>query len=160
MTVRKIQEFLDSHNIRYITITHSVAYTAQGTASVAHVPGKELAKTVIVKMNEDLVMAVVPASFQINLGAFKKWARTEDVRLAREDEFRMRFPDCEVGAMPPFGNLYGMAVYVDETLTRDTEIAFNAGSHRELIRLSYEDFDRLVQPTILNFALRHASTAA
>jgi Ala-tRNA(Pro) deacylase len=160
MSVRKLQEYLDSQNIRYITITHSVAYTAQGTASVAHIPGKELAKTVIVKVNEDLVMAVLPASFQINLNAFSKWARSEDVRLAREDEFRNRFPDCELGAMPPFGNLYGMAVYVDETLTKDKEIAFNAGSHRELIRMAYEDFDRLVQPTILNFALRHSASAA
>jgi Ala-tRNA(Pro) deacylase len=152
MAVTKIKEYLDENQIRYVTITHSPAYTSQKTAASAHVPGKELAKTVIVSLDGQLAMAVLPGSLQVDFGLLKKAVGASKIELASEDDFRDKFPDCEVGAMPPFGNLYDMPVYVAETLSEDDEIAFNACSHTELIRMSYEDFSRLVEPTIVRFA--------
>jgi Ala-tRNA(Pro) deacylase len=119
---------------------------------MVHIPGKELAKTVVVNLDGMLVMAVLPASRQVNMERFRLVTEAASARTATEREFKHRFPDCEPGAMPPFGNLYNMRVYVDELLTRDEEIAFNAGTHRELIRLAYRDFARLVQPVIAKFA--------
>jgi Ala-tRNA(Pro) deacylase len=152
MAVTKIKEYLDANQIRYVTITHSPAYTSQKTAASAHVPGKELAKTVIVRVDGQLAMAVLPGSYQVDFGLLKEAVGASKVELASEDDFRDKFPDCEVGAMPPFGNLYDMPVYVAQTLAEDDEIAFNACSHTELIRMSYEDFSRLVEPTIVRFA--------
>ncbi len=152
MAATKLKEFLDKNKIRYVTITHSPAYTSQKTAASAHVSGKELAKTVIVKVDGELAMAVLPGSSQIDFDLLKEAVGASKVALASEDDFRDRFPDCEVGAMPPFGNLYDMQVYVAEALSQDQEIAFNAGSHTELIKLSYEDFARLVKPTVAKFA--------
>ncbi len=155
MPLNQLRAFLDQHHIRYVVISHSKAYTAQGIAAVAHISGKELAKTVILKLDGALGMAVLPASYQVNLGAIKKATGVRVAELASEHEFKQHFRDCETGAMPPFGNLYGIPVYVDETLTLDEEIAFNAGSHYELIRLAYKDFERLVNPLVLNFSSRH-----
>ncbi len=152
MPLNKLRAFLDENHIRYVVISHSKAYTAQGIAAIAHIPGKELAKTVIVKLDGALGMAVLPASFQVDLLALKKAVGVEDAELASEREFKKHFPDCETGAMPPFGNLYSIPVYVDFTLTYDKEIVFNAGSHYELIRMSYTDFDKLVKPTVLAFS--------
>jgi len=152
MALTRLKEFLDSHNIKYVTLSHSVAYTAQGIAALAHIPGKELAKTVVVTMDGTLGMAVVPASRHVDLVLLKRATGANTVKLAAEDEFREKFPDCETGAMPPFGNLYGMTVLADESLSKDKEIAFNAGSHRELVRMAWEDFERLVQPRILKIA--------
>ncbi|MGH9650450.1 MAG: aminoacyl-tRNA deacylase, partial [Terriglobales bacterium] len=104
-----------------------------------------------------MAMAVLSASRHVDMGAVKAAAGAKHAALATEAEFRERFPDCETGAMPPFGNLYGMPVFVEEALTRDQEIAFNAGSHNEIIRLAYEDFARLVKPTIASFALERAA---
>ena len=156
MPLNKVRAFLDQHHIKYVVISHSKAYTAQGIAAVAHIPGQELAKTVIVKLDGALAMAVLPASFQVDLLALKKAAGVNDAVLASEREFKLHFPDCETGAMPPFGNLYGIPVYVDEALTRDTEIAFNAGTHLELIRLSCADFEWLVKPLVLPFSTRRS----
>ena len=103
----------------------------------------------MVKIDGELTMVVVPASRQVNLGQLGKSLGAKNVELASEDEFKDAFPDCEPGAMPPFGNLYGMQVFVSETLREDDEIAFNAGSHSELIRLPYTDFERIVKPTPL-----------
>jgi len=153
MPAKQLKDSLDSHNIKYVTITHSRAYTALEIASLAHVRGGEFAKTVIVRIDGDLVMAVLPASYQVGLALLKAAANGKEIALASESEFRDRFPECEVGAMPPFGQLYGMRVFVDQSLTKDKEIAFNAGTHQELIRLSYEDFAKLVQPKVANFAL-------
>jgi Ala-tRNA(Pro) deacylase len=125
---------LDGSRIKYVTITHSLAYTAQEIAASAHVTGKELAKTVIVKIDDKMAMAVLPASYKENFDLLKKAARASKVQLASEQQFRDMFPEREVGAMPPFGNLYGMEVFVDESLSQDDEIAFNAGSHTELIK--------------------------
>ena len=152
MPLNKLRMFLDSHQVKYVVISHSKAFTAQGIAAVSHISGKELAKTVIVKLDGALGMAVLPASFQVDLLALKKAVGVRTADLASEREFKQHFPDCETGAMPPFGNLYGIPVYVDETLTRDKEIAFNAGSHYELIKLAYADFEQLVQPLVLDFA--------
>ena len=151
MPAKQLKELLDSHNIKYVTMTHSAAYTAQEIASLAHVRGEEFAKTVIVRIDGAMVMAVLPASYHVDLPLLKAAAQGKKIALASETDFRDRFPECETGAMPPFGQLFGMSVFVDETLTRDKEIAFNAGTHHELIRLSYDDFARLVQPKVAKF---------
>jgi len=156
MPLNKVRAFLDEHHIKYVVISHSKAYTAQGIAAVAHIPGQELAKTVIVKLDGALAMAVLPASYQVDLLALKKLAGVKDAALASEREFKQHFPDCETGAMPPFGNLYGIPVYMDQALTRDTEIAFNAGTHLELIRMSCAEFEKLVKPVVLQFSTRHS----
>jgi Ala-tRNA(Pro) deacylase len=157
MPARKLREFLDAHNVKYVTITHSTAYTAQEIASMVHIKGRELAKTVIVKIDDQMAMVVLPASNYVDLSALKAAAGAKTVVLASEAEFRGNFPECETGAMPPFGNLYEMPVFVEKSLTRDKEIAFNAGTHNELVRLAYEDFARLVQPKVSRFASAKAA---
>ena len=152
MPTKQLKEFLDRNKVKYQTVTHTTAYTAQEIASLTHIKGKELAKTVIVKIDDAMAMAILPASYQLDLPLLKAAAGAKKIALATEAEFRGRFPECETGAMPPFGPLYGMPVFVDESLTRDKEIAFSAGSHHELIRLAFDDFVRLVHPTIATFA--------
>jgi Ala-tRNA(Pro) deacylase len=153
MPAKKLKEFLDSHNVKYQSIIHSTAYTAQEIAALVHIKGQELAKTVIAKVDDKMAMAVLPASRQVDLSSLRAAAGARSVVLAIEAEFRGRFPECETGAMPPFGNLFGMTVFADESLTRDKEIAFNAGTHNELIRLSYTDFARLVEPKVAKFSI-------
>lgn len=153
MAVQKLKEFLNEHGVKYVTLSHSPAYTAQEVAASAHIPGQEVAKTVIVKLDGTMAMAVLPASRQIDLDRLGEVTGASEVELATEDEFKNQFQDCEPGAMPPFGNLYGMPVYVAEALTEDEEISFNAGSHSELMRLRYDDFEKLVQPKVLQFAM-------
>jgi Ala-tRNA(Pro) deacylase len=157
MPAKQLKEFLDSHHVKYVTKTHPVAYTAQEIAFLAHVHGREFAKTVIVRIDGALAMAVLPASYQVDLALLKTAANGKKIGLASEGDFRDRFPECELGAMPPFGRLYGMPVFVEESLTKDKEIAFNAGTHRELIRLSYDDLARLVQPKVARFATTEAA---
>jgi Ala-tRNA(Pro) deacylase len=157
MHISKVKEFLDANAVKYVVISHSKAYTAQGVAAVSHISGKEVAKTVIVKLDDALAMAVLPASYQVDLPALRHATGTQIAELASEREFKQHFPDCETGAMPPFGNLYGIPVYVDESLTADKEIAFNAGSHYELIRMAYLDFERLVGPEVLSFSSTRAT---
>jgi Ala-tRNA(Pro) deacylase len=157
MPLNKVRAFLDAHGLKYVVISHSKAYTAQGIAAIAHIPGKELAKTVIVKLDGDLAMAVLPASYQVDLEELRKRIGVQKAELATEREFKQHFPDCETGAMPPFGNLYGIPVYVDESLTQDREIAFNAGSHFELIKMSFADYERAVKPEIMDFSSAHAA---
>ena len=152
MPLTKIKEFLNQHNIKYIIIKHSSAFTAQEIAASAHISGKELAKTVMIKIDGKMAMAVLPASYKISFDDLKEVLGVEKVRLAYEQEFMDKFPDCEVGAMPPFGNLYGMEVYVAESLADDEEIAFNACSHTELIRMNYLDFEELVKPKRIKFS--------
>ena len=161
MSLIRLKQFLDNYHIKYVTISQSVAYTAGGIAALIHIPGREVAKTVIVRIDDDLAMAVVSASQHVDLESLRAATKAKVVRLALEDEFKHRFPDCETGAMPPFGNLYGMSVFADEALSRDKEIVFNAGSHRELMRLGWEDFAKLVQPGVMKLAeTRHAAEAA
>ncbi|UCG51355.1 MAG: YbaK/EbsC family protein [Candidatus Latescibacterota bacterium] len=152
MPIKRLKEFLDSNNVKYVTITHSPAYTAQQIAASAHIPGKELAKTVMVKVDGKLAMAVLPASYKVDFELLKQVSRSKKVELATESEFKASFPESELGAMPPFGNLYDMTVYVAESLAEDEVIAFNAGSHTELIRMDYKDFERLVKPKVFKFS--------
>jgi len=157
MPVKKLKAFLDENNVKYVTIRHSNAYTSQEIAASAHISGKEFAKTVIIKIDEKMAMAVLPASYQVDFKLLKKIYGTQKVSLATEAEFKYFFPDCEVGAMPPFGNLYDMEVYVAESLSEDKEIAFNAGTHTEMIKLSYKDFEQLVQPRVFKFSRKTIS---
>lgn len=145
----RIKEFLDKEHIKYVAISHSPAFTAQEIAEMAHIPGKELAKTVVVKIDGKLAMVVTSANERVKLNHIKETLGANEVDLASENDFKDSFPDCEIGAMPPFGNLYGMNVFVSQTLREDEQIAFNAGTHSELIRLPYAEFERLVQPTPL-----------
>ncbi|HUK46913.1 MAG TPA: YbaK/EbsC family protein [Terriglobales bacterium] len=160
MVLSSLREYLDKHSVKYIVISHSVAYTAQGIAALTHIPGKELAKTVIVKIDGKPAMAVVPASFHVDLRLMKKVTGAKTVEVASEQEFKGLFPECETGAMPPFGNIYGLDVFADEALAKDKEIAFNACSHRELIRLAWEDFAKLVKPQMVQLTKSKAAEAA
>ena len=159
MPLTKFREFLDSHQIKYLVISHSVAYTAQGIAALVHLSGKKLAKTVIVKIDGVLAMAVVPASLHVDLDLLRTAAGVGAVEVATEQEFKDAFPDCETGAMPPFGNLYDMAVYADTSFAENEEITFNAGTHRELMRMGWRDLTRLVDPQIVNLTHRPAVAA-
>lgn len=152
MPTGKLKELLESQHVDFTSIPHSEAYTAQEIAALTHVPGKEFAKTVMVKVDGRLAMAVMPASYHADLEMLRKSIGASEVRLAREEEFDRLFADCEEGAMPPFGNLYGIEEYVDSALQEDEMIAFNAGSHFELVRMSFSDFKRLAHPKIAHFA--------
>ncbi len=154
MPIQKLRNFLDSHRIKYFIISHSPAYTAQEIAASAHVPGKELAKTVMVTIDGRLAMAVLPASGKLDFTMLERVASSNDVLLASEEDFADMFPGCEVGAMPPFGNLFGMKTYVDRELARDEEIVFNAGDHTELLRLSFRDYEHLVHPVVAELVHR------
>jgi Ala-tRNA(Pro) deacylase len=151
MPVKALKEFLDQEKVKYLNITHSPAYTAQEVAASAHITGREFAKTVVVELDGRMALAVLPANKKVVLQDLREVTGSNEVKFASEEEFGEKFPGCETGAMPPFGNLYGMKVYVAEALTEDDEIAFNAGSHTEVIRMNYRDFERLVHPTVMSF---------
>jgi Ala-tRNA(Pro) deacylase len=151
MPATKLRAFLDGHGVRYVSIQHSVAFTASEVAESVHVKGRDFAKTVIVKIGESMAMVVLPASRRIVLHDLREMLGSEELRLATEAEFKGAFPDCEVGAMPPFGNLYNMPVYVAAHLAEEREIVFNAGTHSEVMQLAYADFEQLVQPTVLEY---------
>jgi len=153
MPVTQLKEFLDKKKVKYVTIRHSTAYTAQEIAASAHVKGRNMAKTVIVKVDGKIALAVLPAKYQVDFKQLKKGCAASSVKLAKEEEFSHLFPGCETGAMPPFGNIYNLPVYADESLRKDEEIAFNACSHTELIQITYKDFERLVKPKILTFSV-------
>jgi Ala-tRNA(Pro) deacylase len=152
MPAAKLKQFLDEQGVKYVTIGHSPAFTAQEIAASAHISGREMAKTVMVTLDGTMAMAVLPASRAVDFEALKAAAGASEVKLASEADFRDLFAECEVGAMPPFGNLYDMAVYADESLAEDDEIAFNAGTHKELVKLAWSDYQRLVEPTVAAFA--------
>lgn len=153
MPSKKAKNYLDNHGIPYITITHSQAFTAQQIAAAAHIPGRNMVKTVMVMINGEMAMAILPASFYVDFNLLKEITGEGNVRLASEREFKDMFPDCEVGAMPPLGNLYNLDVYVAKLLTESEEIAFNAGTHTEVIQMSYRDFERLEHPRVMKFAM-------
>jgi len=153
MPSKKLKSFLDENKVKYISIQHSSAYTAQEIAAIAHIPGKDLAKTVIIKIDGKMAMAVLPASYKVSFDNLKNLLGAKEVRLAYEQEFIDKFPDCEVGAMPPFGNIYGMDVFVAESLAEDEEIAFNACNHTELIKMNFIDFEKLVKPKRIKFSV-------
>ena len=151
MPVQKLKQFLDAQRVKYACISHSPAYTASEIAQSAHIPGRELAKVVMVTLDGRMAMSVLPANRKVDLNLLREAAGADEAKLATEEEFRLRFPDCETGAMPPFGNLYGMEVFVSEQLAKDDHIAFNAGTHTEVMRLAYADFARLVRPKVARF---------
>jgi len=153
MPVKELKDFLDQHGVKYVTISHSPAHTAQEIAASVGVSGRELAKTVMVKLDDRMAMAVITAVGHVDLGRLAVFAHVAKADLASESEFKGMFPSCEVGAMPPFGNLYGMPVYVSDTLAKDVEIAFNAGRATELVRMTMQDFVRLVKPVIGSFEM-------
>lgn len=149
MPNKTLLEHLKTNHVKFLNINHSPAFTAQEVAAAAHVSGKQFAKTIIVKMGGQLVMVVLPAHDHINFADLKAITGQTDIDLATESEFKSRFPECEVGAMPPFGNLYDMPVYVSSHLTGYDQIIFNAGSHSELLQIAYSDFERLVKPKVI-----------
>lgn len=151
MSATKIKSLLDREHVKYVTIRHSPAFTAQEVAESAHIPGRIMAKTVMVEIDGELAMTVLPSNHRISMDDLCALAGTEDVRLAREEEFEHIFPDCEPGAMPPFGNLYDLSVFVSPDLAEEAEIAFNAGTHTEVIRMMFHDFDTLVKPRVVRF---------
>ena len=153
MILKQLVDFLDTNKVKYVNITHSTAFTAQDVAESAHISGKEMAKTVIVWMDGDMAMVVLPASSMVDFNKLKGAISAKSIELASESEFKDRFPSCEIGAMPPFGNLFSMKVLVDTMLAEDKEFAFNAGTHHELIKMLYVDYERLVKPTLVSFAI-------
>ncbi len=152
MTIEKLKEYLDNHGIKYVVISHSLAYTTAEIAHSAHIPAKQMAKTVIVRIDGKFAMAVLPASYKVDLHMLREVTGARKVELATEDQFASMFHGCEVGAMAPFGNIYGLDVYVSDELAAEEEIAFNACSHRELIKMAYKDYVTLVQPKLIEFA--------
>lgn len=148
MAAQALRKFLEDNGVDYKVVEHDQAITAQEVAAAAHIPGRELAKTVIVKLDGDLAMAVLRATDRLDLDLLKSATGAGTVELASEGDFEDRFPECETGAMPPFGNLYDMAVYAEERLAEDETIAFNAGTHTEVYSIAWEDFERLVEPKI------------
>jgi Ala-tRNA(Pro) deacylase len=146
MSAEKLFQFLDKEHVKYVTQRHSRAYTSQEVAALSHISGWEMAKTIVIKVDDELAMYVLPANEKVNIEGLRAVLGADRLALADESDFVQSFPDCELGAMPPFGNLYGMKVYVDADLAIEPEIFFNAGTHTELVRMSYEDFERLVKP--------------
>jgi len=153
MPCKKLKDYLDRNDVPYVSITHSQAYTAQQIAASTHIRGKNMVKTVMVVVNGTMAMAVLPSSYYVDFNLLKDVTGEGNVRLAGESEFKDMFQDCEVGAMPPFGNLYNLSVYVAKVLIENTEIAFNAGTHTEVIQMAYRDFERLVHPLVMKFAV-------
>jgi Ala-tRNA(Pro) deacylase len=147
-----VTKLLNLRKIPYEHHVHPTTFTAQQVAEAERIPGTVVAKTVIVKADNKFVMAVLPASAKVNFPALRAMVGSNELRLAKEAEFDGLFPDSELGAMPPFGNLYGLPVYADESLARDRAILFNAGTHHDAIRMSYRDFTQLAEPTICSFA--------
>ena len=158
MPVEKLRRFLEGEGVKYVTISHSQAFTAQEIAASAHIPGKELAKTVMVRIDGAMAMVVLPATDFVSLDRLKEAIGATTVELATEAEFKDLFPSCEPGAMPPFGNLWDMEVFADQRLAEDEAIAFNAGTHTELVRLAYADFERLVTPQVLHLSTRELTS--
>lgn len=148
---RKLKEYLDENKVPYNVSVHQEVYTAQEVAAAVHVKGKELVKVVIIKTKDKYVMAVLPADHKVDVERMRTLLSDAEARLATEGEFKNLFQDCDVGAMPPFGNLYNVGVYVDKSLAEDEDIVFQAGSHVETIRMKYADFERLVGPEVFEF---------
>lgn len=152
MVAKRLKAFLDAQGVPYSVIPHPQAFTAQEVAAATHIHGKDLAKTVIVKGPDGFAMVVLPAHHRVDLVTLGRIMEATDCRIATEEEFEQLFPECEVGAMPPFGNLYGLPTYVSESLSWDEEIYFNCGTHTEVIRMAYSDFAGLVAPRVGHFS--------
>lgn len=146
--INQLKEYLATNHVRYELIEHQEKFTAQELAAAEHVPGREQAKVVIMRSGNEFLMLVLPALYHVDFERARAATGKDDLELANEYDFAAVFPNCEAGAMPPFGNLYGLAVWVDDSLARDEHIVFNACSHSEAIRMKYSDFARLVQPKV------------
>jgi Ala-tRNA(Pro) deacylase len=145
----KLEAYLREQGVPFEKQRHTIAFTAQEVAASEHLPSQMVAKVVMVLADSDMVMLVLPASHRTDLTKVAAALGARDVRLASEHEFAAIFGDCDVGAMPPFGNLYGIPVYVDQTLTEDESIVFQAGTHTDTICMSYADYAYLVSPMIV-----------
>jgi len=156
---KRLREHLDAHGVRYVVVSHSRAFTAQEIAASLHVPGREMAKAVVVRTPAGLALCVVRAMDKVDLELVADRLDAPYAWLATEEEFQARFPDCERGAMPPLGNLYELPTLVDEALSHDREIVFNAGTHVDAIRMAYAHYAALVKPKIGHFALTPAELA-
>lgn len=152
--VKGPENLLKENNIRYKVVTHPEVYTAQEIAATMHVPGKNMAKSVMIKAKDRFIMAVLPASWRVDFNKLKEVLKEKELKLASEDKFKGLFPDCEPGAEPPFGNLYNITTIVDKSLAEDEYISFNAGTHYEAVEMSYQDYANLVKPTVTDFAVR------
>jgi Ala-tRNA(Pro) deacylase len=159
MIPASIFDYLERNRARYAVLSHPVAYTAQEEAAATHVPGNEWAKSVVCLADDQPILAVLPAPLAVDLNRLRRTVEAHSLRLAKESEFAPLYQDCEPGAMPPFGPLYGQRVFVDKTLTADPEIVFSGGSHHDAIRMPYREFARLAQATVAEFA-RGPSTSA
>ncbi len=148
----RLEKYLRDNGVEFKAVSHPTAFTAQEIAAAEHVPGRQFAKVVMALADGQTVMLVLPASHHVDLPKLKSALKAKEARLAKENEFQSIFPDCDTGAMPPFGNLYHVPVFADTALTTDPEIVFNAGSHRETLRVKYGDFARLANPTVITFA--------
>lgn len=155
MSSPRLEDYLREHGVPFRITSHAPAFTAQEVAAKAHVQGREMAKPVMVMLDQELVMVVLPATERLNLGRLRQTTGAQEARLASESEFKHHFPECEPGAMPPFGNLYGLKVLVADSLAEDETIAFNAGNHTDLMILAYRDFERLVQPRVVHLRGAH-----
>ncbi len=154
MPLSRLINYLDDNGKKYVVVKHSPAFTAQEVAASAHIPGKDMVKTVMVKADGEMKMVVLPSTHNVDFELIREALGAGEVELATEDEFEELFPDCELGAMPPFGNFYDMDTIVAEALTEDDEIAFNAGTHKELVRMAYDDYEELAQPRIMSVGVR------
>ena len=153
---RKLEKLLDGSGVAYGITSHRIAYTARHVAAAEHVPPDEVAKPVVFAVPKGFFMAVVPGDSDVNLKAMRRVVGVPDLRLATEDEMRELFPDSEVGAMPPIGELYGLPTYVDRSLAEHKEIVFNAGTHREAVHMKYDDWERIAHPETAGIArVRH-----
>jgi Ala-tRNA(Pro) deacylase len=150
----RLEQYLRENHADYEVMTHSQVFTMQEVAAALHVTGSQVAKVVIVKADGEMVMLVLPAPSRVNVDQVRALLGVEEVHLATEEEFAGLFADCDTGAMPPFGNLYSIPVYVDRSLAEESDIVFRIGTHRETMKLAYADFARLAQPTVGEFALQ------
>lgn len=151
---KRVREYLEANQVPYTHCTHRLAYTAQEVAAAQHVPGREMAKTIVVSADGQYLLIVLPAVMKLDMKSLREELPFKHLQLATEKEFATLFPDSETGAMVPFGNLYNLSVYADKSLTANEEIVFNAGTHIDTIRMRFRDFERLVQPKVINAATR------
>ena len=154
MTIlKKLKDYFEKNQVAYEMGFHPEVFTAQEIAAAQHIPGKEMVKVVMVKADGKMLMLVLPASYQIDMKKLKKLLKAKKIGIAKEKQFEELFPDCEVGAMPPFGNLYSLEIWVDQVLTEDASIVFQAGNHIETVRIKYNDYASLVNPKVGDFSV-------
>ena len=149
---QRLEQYLRENNVPFEVMAHRQAYTMPEVAAALHVPGKQVAKVVVVKVDGEIVLLVMPSPRRLSLAKVRASLGAKKASLAREEDFAHLFPDCATGAMPPFGNLYDVPVYLDRTLAEEANIVFRVGTHRHTMRVAYADFARLVQPTVGDFA--------